>query len=145
MRKISVGILAFVGVVLLLISFGSIGQAYFNDYNIGGADGPTVTTVGAGNEQLVRALRGIRGTSAAYAGGFAILFLAIVLGPYRRGETWASWALMAASLVFAAMVLLRLVFVGTMLGVGSAVAQVALTIVGLLLDVSRLRKSGAGA
>ncbi len=143
MRKVSVGILAFVGIIVLLISFASMGQAYFNDYTIGGNDGPTVTKVGAGDEQLVKALRGIRGTSAAYAGAFAVLFLAIVFGPYRRGETWAWWALMAAGLMFAAMVLLRLGFVGTRLGVAPAMTQVVLMIVGLLLDVSRLRTSNA--
>lgn len=143
MRKVSVAILAFVGIIVLLISFASMGQAYFNDYPIGGNDGPTVTKVGAGDEQLVKALRGIRGTSAAYAGAFAVLFLAIVFGPYRRGETWAWWALMAAGLMFAAMVLLRLGFVGTRLGVAPAMTQVVLMIVGLLLDVSRLRTSNA--
>ncbi len=143
MRKTSVGILAVVGIGVLLISFVSMGQAYFNNYNIGGEDGPRVTKVGAGDEQLVKALRGIRGTSAAYAGAFAVLFLAIVFGPYKRGETWAWWALMAASLVLAAIVLPRLVFVGTTLGVGPAMTQVVLVIVGLLLDVSRLRTTNA--
>lgn len=143
MRKTSVGILAVVGIGVLLLSLGSMGQAYFNDYVIGGADGPSVTAVGAGNEQLVKALRGIRGTSAAYAGAFAVLFLAIVFGPYKRGETWAWWALMAAGLLHAALVLPRFIFVGTTLGVGAAVAQVVLLTIGLLLDVSRLRASKA--
>ena len=141
MRKLSVGILGFVGVVVLLISFTSMGQAYFNDYNIGGNDGPAVSKVGAGDEQLVKALRGIRGTSAAYSAAFAVLFLAIVFGPYKRGEKWAWWALLAASLALAAIVLPRLVFVGTTLGVGTAMTQVVLTMVALLLDVSRLRTS----
>ena len=65
MRKASVGVLAFVGIIVLLISFASMGQAYFNDYNNGGNDGPTVTKVAAGNLELAKALRGIRGTSAA--------------------------------------------------------------------------------
>ena len=143
MRKASVSILAVVGIGLLLLSFVSMGQAYFNNYTIGGSDGPSVKEIGAGDEQLVKGLRGIRGTSAAYAGAFAALFLAIVFGPYKRGDVWAWWALMAASSLFAAMVLLRLVFVGTTLGVGAATGQVFLTIVGLLLDVSRLRAPNA--
>lgn len=141
MRKASVGILALVGVLLLLVSFASMGQAYFNDYPIGGNEGPTVSKVGAGDEQLVAALRGIRGTSAAYAGAFAVMFLGIVFGPYRRGDTWAWWTLMAATLLFSAIVLIRVVTVGTMLGVTPAMIQVGLTIVGLLLDVSRLKKA----
>ena len=143
MRKASVGILAFVGIAVLLISFASMGQAYFNNYVIGGNEGPSVKEVGAGDEQLVKALRGIRGTSAAYAGAFAVLFLAIVFGPYKRGETWAWWALMAACLLHAAIVLPRVVFVGTTLGVSPALQQDVVVIVALLLDVSRLRTSNA--
>lgn len=143
MRKTSVGILAVVGIGLLLLSFVSMGQAYFNNYAIGGNDGVSVTKLGAGDEQVVKALRGIRGTSAAYAGAFAVLFLAIVFGPYKRSEKWAWWALMAACLLHAALVLPRLVFVGTTLGVGPAVTQVVVVIVALLLDVSRLRTSNA--
>jgi hypothetical protein len=143
MRKVSVGILAVVGVGVLLLSLVSMGQAYFNDYVIGGSEGPSVTQVGAGNDQLVKALRGIRGTSAAYAGAFAVLFLAIVFGPYKRGETWAWWALLTACLVHAAIVLPRLVFVGTALGVGAGVTQAVVVLVALLLDVSRLRTSDA--
>lgn len=140
MRKASVSILAVLGIGVLLISLVSMAQAYFNNYAIGGNDGGvSVTKVGAGDEQLVKALRGIRGTSAAYAAAFAVLFLAIVFGPYRRGETWAWWALMAACLLHAAIVLLRLVVVGTSLGVGPAVTQLVVVIVALLLDASRLR------
>lgn len=139
MRKASVIILAVVGIALLLISFVSMRQAYFNNYAIGGNDGPSVKQVGGSDEHLTKALRGIRGTSAAYAGAFAALFLAIVFGPYRRGDTWAWWALMSASLLFLAMVLMRLPVVDTTLGVGAAMIQGALTITGLLLDVSRLR------
>ena len=144
MRKISVGFLAGLGIGILLISFVSMSQAYFNNYAIGGNEGGvSVTKVGGGDDKLVKALRGIRGTSAAYAAAFAVLFLAIVFGPYKRGETWAWWALMAACLLHAAMVLLRLVFVDTTLGVGPAVTQVVVVIVALLLDVSRLRTSHA--
>ncbi len=141
MRKASIGILAIVGIGLLLMSFVSMGQAYFNNYAIGGAGGPSIKEVGGTDEQLVQALRGIRGTSAAYAGAFAVLLLAIVFGPYKRGEKWAWWAIMVAGLLHAAIVLLRLVFVGTSLGVGPALTQAVLVIVGLLLDVSRLKTS----
>lgn len=139
MRKASVSILAIVGIGVLLLSLVSMGQAYFNNYTIGGNEGPSITKVGAGDEQLVKALRGIRGTSAAYAGAFAVLFLAIVFGPYKRGEVWAWWALLAACLLHAAIVVPRLFLVETSLGVGPAVTQAAVAIVALLLDASRLR------
>ena len=139
MRKASVVILAVVGIALLLLSFVSMGQAYFNTYTIGGAEGPGVKQVGGGDEQLVQALRGIRGTSAAYAGAFAALFLAVVFGPYKRGETWAWWALLVASLAHVAIVVPRLIFVGTSLGVGPAVTQFVVVVIALLLDSGRLR------
>ncbi len=139
MRKASVSILAVVGIGVLLLSLVSMGQAYFNNYTIGGSEGPGVRQIGGGDPQVEKALRGIRGTSAAYAGAFAVLFLAIVFGPYKRGEVWAWWALMVASLLHAAIVLPRLVFVDTTLGVGPAVAQGVVVIVALLLDASRLR------
>lgn len=139
MRKISVGILAVVGIGVLLLSLVSMGQAYFNNYAIGGSEGPGVQQVGGSDPLVEKALRGIRGTSAAYAGAFAVLFLAIVFGPYKRGEVWAWWALLAASVLHAAIVLPRLVFVDTTLGVGPAVTQAVVVIVALLLDASRLR------
>lgn len=143
MRKASVVILAVIGIAVLLLSLVSMGQAYFNNYTIGGTEGPGVKQVGAGDEDLVKALRGIRGTSAAYGAAFAALFLAIVFGPYKRGETWAWWALLAASLLHAAIVLPRVVLVGTSLGVSPALIQLAVVIVGLLLDASRLRTTRA--
>jgi hypothetical protein len=144
MRKASVGILAVLGFGILVISLVSMVQAYFNNYAIGGNDGGvSVTKVGGGDEQLVKALRGIRGTSAAYAASFAALFLAIVFGPYRRGEVWAWWALLGATLLHTAIVLPRLALVGTTLGVSPSVNQLVVVIVALLLDVSRLRKAGA--
>ncbi len=139
MRKASVSILAVVGIGVLLLSLVSMGQAYFNNYTIGGSEGPGVQQVGGSDPQVEKALRGIRGTSAAYAGAFAVLFLAIVFGPYKRGEVWAWWALMAASLLHGAIVLPRLVFVDTTLGVGPAVTQAIVVIVALLLDAARLR------
>lgn len=140
MRKVSVGILAFVGVAVLLISLASTNLAYRGDYDIGGVK---VADVAQGRAQVLSALRGIRGTSAAYAGAFAVLWLGIVFGPYKKGESWAWWTLAAAVLFLAAIVLLRIPLIGERLGVGSALVVTGLSVLGLLLDAGRLRSGTA--
>ena len=141
MRKTSWVVLAVLGVAITLLSLVSAIHAYNpgDDYGIGGS---RLSTVGAGNEGVVTALRGIRGTSAAFATAYGVLFLAIVLGPYRRGEVWAWTALLVAGLVEFVIVLLRVPILGTQLGVSAAVTPFAILVVGLLLDVSRLRSAG---
>ncbi len=96
-----------------------------------------VSRIAGGDAGAATALRGIRGTSAAYAAAYGILFLAVVLGPYRRGEAWASRALLVAGLVQAALVLLRMPLLDTQRGVSAAVAQTAILLVGLQLGLGR--------
>ena len=62
--------------------------------------------VRAAVQSVATALRGIRGTSAAFAVAYGVLFLSIVLGPYLRGEGWAWWTLFAGSTTVLAIVLL---------------------------------------
>jgi type VI protein secretion system component VasF len=140
MRKVSVGILALVGVAVLLISLASTNLAYRGDYEIGGVG---LADVAQNRAHVLSALRGIRGTSAAYAGAFAVLWLGIVFGPYKRGETWAWWTLAAAVAFLAVIVLLRIPLVGERLGVGSAMVVTGLSVLGLLLDAGRLRQPTA--
>lgn len=52
-----------------------------------------MSKVAGGDSGVATALLGIRGTSAAYGAAFGVLFLAVVLGPYRRGDAWAWKAL----------------------------------------------------
>src|SRR5215212_11568384 len=47
-----------------------------------------------GGEDAVKAFNGRRATAATWALGYALLGLAVVLVPYRRGERWAWWALL---------------------------------------------------
>ena len=68
-----------------------------------------------------------------------MLFLAIVLTPYRRGDVWAWWALVAGSATVLVIALLRIPFLDTTLGVSAAATQFGLTTAGLLLDVRRLQ------
>jgi hypothetical protein len=138
MKKASWIVLAVLGVAVTLLSLVSAGRAYRtgDDYGIGRS---RVSKVAAGDADVASALRGIRGTSAAYAAAFGVLFLAVVLGPYRRGEVWAWYALLAAGLTEFVLVALRMPLLGTELGLAAAVTQNGILLLGLLLGVSRLK------
>jgi hypothetical protein len=139
MKKASWIVLAVAGTAFILVSLVSASRAHnrSDDYGIGGV---RLSTVAADREAVATALRGIRGTSAAFAAAYGVLFLAIVLTPYRRGDVWAWWALFAGSLTVLAIVLLRIPFLDTRLGVSAGATQFGLTILGLLLDVGRLKR-----
>ncbi|MEO5762575.1 MAG: hypothetical protein ABIR28_09725 [Vicinamibacteria bacterium] len=138
MKKASWMVLAVVGVGITLLSLVSAYHAYqtTDDYGIGGS---RVSKVAAGDDRVASALRGIRGTSAAYGVGFGVLFLAVVLGPYRRGDVWAWKALLVAGLAQCVIVALRVPLLGTQLGVSATVLQTVPLVVGLLLDAGRLK------
>ncbi len=100
MRTVSWVLLALVGLATLGLSLVSANVAY---RAAGDQIGPaTLDEVAAGRPEVATALRGRRGTAAAYAAAYATLFLFIVLGPYRRGDRGSWWALLAGSLVLAA-------------------------------------------
>lgn len=138
MKKASWILLTVAGAAFLLISLVSAAHAYntADDYGIGGT---RLSRVAAGREAVASGLRGIRGTSAAFAAAYGVLYLAIVFVPYRRGEVWPWWALFAGSLTVLAITLLRIPFLDTTLGVSGAASQFGLTMAGLLLDVRRLK------
>lgn len=141
LRTASWVILAVLGAFVLLVSFVSTYRAYGDSYAIGGT---AVGAVAGGRQEVLLALRGIRGTSAAYAAAYAALFLSIVLGPYRRGERWAWWALLGSLVLQCVLVVLRVPLVGAHLGVSPALQQCVIGVFALLLDVSRLRSAPAG-
>jgi hypothetical protein len=149
MKTASWIILVIVGALTLLGSLFSLGLAYGSARDqIGPA---SLADLSVGRLEVATALRARRATAAAYAAGFATLFLAITLGPYRRGEVWAWWALSAGTLVVSVLILLRVPFLGIQLGVPAAVTgagtalatllQLGMVGLGLALDVSRLRSS----
>jgi len=139
MKKASWILLTVLGVAITFFSLVSAFHAYrtSDDYAIGSS---RVSKVAGGDAVIATALRGIRGTSAAYGAAFGVLFLTIVLGPYRRGDVWAWKALLVAGLVQLLLVLLRIPMLDTQLGVAPAVTQVIPLVVGLLLDVGRLKR-----
>jgi hypothetical protein len=140
MKKASWILLAVLGVAVTLVSLVSAVHAYrtSDDYGIGPS---RVSKVAGGDKSVTTALRGIRGTSAAFAAAYGVLFLAVVLGPYRRGDVWAWTALLIAGLAQFVIVLLRVPILGTRLGISAAVTPFAILIVGLLLGIGRLKGS----
>lgn len=139
-RTASWVLLTIVGGLTLLVSLVSSYLAYRGDYAIGGMP---VAEVAGGREGILTALRGIRGTSAAFGAAFAVLLLGTVLGPYRRGDTRAWWTILFATLAMALMVLARIPTLGVALGHGGtpvAYTLGGLIVLGLLLDVGRLSR-----
>jgi hypothetical protein len=138
MKKASWIVLAFLGVAMTLLSLVSTVRAYriADDFNIGDS---SVAEVSRGDADIASGLRGIRGTSAAYAAAYGLLFLAVVLGPYKRGDVWAWKALLASGLLAFVLVLLRVPMIDTQRGVAPAVVQFVLLAVGLALDAGRLK------
>jgi hypothetical protein len=141
MKKASWIVLAVLGIAITFFSLVSAVHAYWtsDDYAIGAS---RVSHLAGGDPGVATALRGIRGTSAAFGAAYGVLFLAVVLGPYRRGDVWAWKALLIAGLTQCVLVLLRVPILGTRLGVSAAITPLVLLVAGLLLDVGRLRGSG---
>ena len=139
MKKASWILLAILGIAITFFSLVSAVHAYWtdDDYRVGPL---RVSEVALGDLRVATALRGIRGTSAAFGAAYGVLFLAIVLGPYRRGEVWAWKALLVAGLTQCVIVLLRVPLLGTQHGTSVAVTPIVLLVVGLLLDAGRLKK-----
>jgi len=153
MKTASWVLLAVVGVLTLLGSVGSLVVAYGTERDqIGPA---SLAELSAGRPDVATAIRARRATAAAYGVGFATLFLAIVLGPYRRGEVWAWWALLGGMLVVSLLIVLRVALLGVPLsapsavtGAGtalSAILQLVIVVLGLALDAGRLRRAGQGS
>ncbi len=139
MRKASWILLVVMGALMLAGSLGSLSVAYSGARDEFGLGGPTVDDVAAWNPEIATAIRARRGTAASFAAAYAVLFLAIVLGPYRRGDTWAWWALLAGAATLAVLGIVRIPLLGTRLGAFTGAIPLVVTVIALLLDVRRLK------
>jgi hypothetical protein len=137
LKKASWIVLVVMGAAVVIVSLISTWVAYSGTaYTVGATP---VAEIAAAHDGAGPALRGIRGTSAAYGAAYGILFLAIVLGPYRRGEVWAWWAILGSALALAAIAALRIPTLGVTLGIQAPLIVLGVVVLGLLLDVGRLR------
>ena len=138
MKTASWILLALAGALTLLGGLASLSNAYF--------DGPerfagvSIDALANGNADVIIALRARRATAAAYAAGFAAFLLVLTLGPYRRGEPWAWYAILVGTLTETLLTFGRIPFLGTRAGTGTALAQFVVVGLGLALGAGRLRK-----
>jgi hypothetical protein len=91
-----------------------------------------------GGEDAIKAFKGRRATAATWALGYALLGLAVVLVPYRRGERWAWWALLGSLGLSQLLSLARAAMLGTTLGLGAPGLILAFTLLGLLAGAPRM-------
>ena len=140
LHKASWILLLIVGCLLMLASLASAVVAYTQDFGHGGV---AISKLAGSNTDVLFALRGARSTAAAYGFSFALLHTIIVLGPYRKGERWAWWTLFWGGLAFGIIALARIPMVGIAIGqhgTPQAMIQTGAILVGLLLDVGRLKE-----
>jgi hypothetical protein len=137
-------------VILLVLSIGiaaysalSTSRAYFSSTDQL-SQGVTLEQIraagGEHGEEAVKAFRGRRATAATGALGAALLFIAIVLIPYRRGERWAWWALLAGIGISQFLSLARAIALGTTFGTGAPAIILAILLLGLLAGAPRMFK-----
>jgi hypothetical protein len=135
LRTVSWILLAIIGVLVLLVSCLSAQLAYWGDFQVGGE---TIQDIAAGRDGVLTGLRGARGTAAAWGAAWAVLFLTVVLGPYRRGDVASWWGILASAIALGVIVALRVPVLGTQAGTGTALVLLLLVILGLLVDVKRI-------
>ena len=135
LRTVSFVLLALVGVLVLLGSLASASLAYRGDFPIAGV---SIADVASGREAVLLGLRGARGTAAAWAAAWAALFLAVVFGPYRRGDVATWWGILVSVIVLAAVAGARVALIGVRPGIEAPLILLGIVLVALLLDVKRL-------
>jgi len=135
LRTVSWVLLAIVGALVLLVSLSSANLAYRGEYPIAGV---SITDIASGREVVLLGLRGTRGTAAAWGAAWAALFLAVVLGPYRRGDVATWWGILASVVALGAITGARVLLIPFQAGTGEPLVLLVVVLVALLLDVKRL-------
>lgn len=130
-------------VLLLLMSLGiafgslaSFGVAYGSGQdNFGGVSLEQIQA--ANGDEVAKALRGRRATAASWSLAAAILTAWITIVPYRRGERWAWWALLAFAIPHF-ISLARVPAIGTSLGTATSGFVIAFLLLALLAGTPRM-------
>ena len=136
-------ILLVVSGAIVLLSVNSLWIAY-----TGGQDGLTreytLTQIGEqGGDQAVKAFHGRRATAATWALGYALLGIAVIWIPYRRGEKWAWWALFIS--LGLSQFLSLAVMLATTVGTGAPAVLLAFVLLGLMAGAPRVFKQQSSA
>jgi hypothetical protein len=139
LRTVSWILLALVGGLNLLGALASAGVALSGSRD--GIGPTTVEELAAGRERVATALRARRLTAAAYAAAFGVMLLFVAAVPYRRGDVWAWWAVLAGTLTLCLLVMARVPFIGTASGARTYLVMLVVVALGLALDAGRLRAS----
>lgn len=139
MKTASWILLTLVASLIILGSLGSMFIAYFGAPANDIISRTTTLEDLQVDEETAKALRGRRGTAAAFGAGFATLSLFVILGPYRKGEAWAWWGLLCSTVVLAGYMLLRIPALGISQGASTGGLILVVVLVGLLLDIKRLK------
>lgn len=131
-------ILLVVSVLIALASAGSLIQGYSKtDENLT-PNYSTVQMKEQGGEEAFKAFKARRVTAATWALAYALLAIAVTLVPYRRGEQWAWWALLAAIGISQILSMARAVTVMTTSGAGTAGVLLAFMLLGLMAGAPRM-------
>src|SRR5207245_708188 len=93
----------------------------------------TIDDLSAGRPEIAKALRARRLTAAAYAAAFGVMVIVVAAVPYRRGEVWAWWAILAGALAVSLPILARVPFIETRTGAGTGLLTLVVVLVALLL------------
>jgi hypothetical protein len=98
----------------------------------------SVARLAEANEEAATAVRARRVTAATWALGYALLLGFVVLVPYRAGERWAWWAVLASAGVSQALSAARFFALGTSQGVSASLTPLAIVAIALLLGAPRM-------
>jgi hypothetical protein len=143
MRTISWILLTILSVLIVLGSLSSLSIAYFGAASSDIISGSTSLQDLQVSPQVAKALRGRRGTAAAFALGFGTMLLFVILGPYRKRAGWAWWAVLVSILAISVVILIRIVALSIVQGGFTALVILLVAIPALILDVAG-RGSGKG-
>ena len=79
-----------------------------------------------------------QGIGRGYALAFGFLLLMVVIGPYRKGDVWAWWAILLPSFILALVLLLRIPALGLHQGATTGLYFLAVVAIALALDIRRV-------
>lgn len=145
MRTLSWILLTVVCLLLVLGSVGSLFVAYFGDPSGDVITGSTNLASLSLAEDVELALRGRRGTAASYSLAFAVSMLALVLGPFRKGDRWAVWVILVAFVILGGASLLRIPTLGIVQGATTGGGLLLIVIPAIALHLAAKGPASGGS